>query len=400
MRRGFAGFLAPGETNSLIEAFPRCMACRLLYIVSDIDKAISFEWIADYFSRRDDFQISFCFLLSAPSATVDLLIDHGLPCYVLRVNGKRSWPSLLLSLFKLITALKPDVVHCHLLKASLLGLSAASLAGVPKRIFTRHHGSMHHTTHRKGLVWDYACNILSTSIVSISPVTTEILTAWEHVPKQKIVLIPHGFVLDTFATPPLERTLAFKSVHQIPASAFVVGVVSRFEYEKGVQDVVSAVISLIEEGHHLHLLLLNATGSYSDVIRSLLASLPKGTWTCLAFESDMASVYASMNVLVHVPISPYVEAFGQVYIEGLAAGVPLVCTLSGIASQVIVDQSNALVVPFGSPDSIAASTRRLIQDPSLASRLSAHGPLSVRDTFSLEAMLSRLEQLYLSSSPS
>ena len=374
------------------------MVCRVLYIVSDIDKAISFEWIAAHFQRLASFRISFCFLLSAPSATAQLIAESGVPCHVLHLNGKRTWPSALLSILRLIRSEQPDVIHCHLLKASLLGLSAACLARAPVRIFTRHHGSMHHTTHRKGLLWDAFCNAASTSIVSISAVTAEILTSWEHVPSRKIVSIPHGFALDTFVRPSSQRSEAFRRVHQLPKASFIVGAVSRFEHEKGVQDTVRAAVDLIEQGHDIHLLLLNATGSYSPVIHSLLATLPPGSWTCIPFESDIAAAYAAMDVLVHVPISPYVEAFGQVYIEALAAGVPLVCTLSGIASQVIVDQSNALVVPFCSPESIASSIDRLIRDEPLRDTLALNGPPSVRETFSLETMFSRLEQLYLSSS--
>jgi glycosyltransferase involved in cell wall biosynthesis len=374
------------------------MACRVLYLVSDIDKAVSFEWIATHFQRQASFQLSFCFLLSSPSATVELLVAAGVPCHIFYINGKRSWPSIVISILRLIRTQQPDVIHCHLLKASLLGLTAASLASVPVRIFTRHHGSMHHTTHRKGLLWDSICNTLSTSIVSISPVTTEILTSWEHVPTGKIVSIPHGFALESFVKPSSQRSEAFKRAHHLSGTSFIVGAVSRFEHEKGVQDTVQAAVTLISQGHDIHLLLLNAAGSYSAVIHSLLASLPPDSWTCLPFESDMAAAYAAMDVLVHVPISPYVEAFGQVYIEGLAASVPLVCTLSGIASQVIVDQSNALVVPFCSPQSIASSIHRLIQDHPLRDRLSSNGPPSVCDTFSLDTMFARLEQLYLYSS--
>lgn len=374
------------------------MVCRVLYIVSDIDKAVSFEWIATHFQQLDSFRVSFCFLLSSPSVTAKLLVEAGIPSHILYVNGKSSWPSIIYSIFRLIRTEQPDVIHCHLLKASLLGLIAASLAGAPARIFTRHHGSMHHTTHRKGLLWDSICNALSTSIVSISPVTTEILTSWEHVPSAKIVSIPHGFALDSFVKPPAQRSEAFRRAHDLPDTSFIIGAVSRFEHEKGVQDTVQAAVSLIAQGHDLHLLLLNASGSYSNVIYSLLASLPSGSWTCLPFESDMAAAYASMDVLVHVPISPYVEAFGQVYIEGLAAGVPIVCTLSGIASEVIVDQSNALVVPFCSPKSIASSIDRLIRDKTLRDTLALNGPPSVRETFSLETMFSRLDELYRSAS--
>src|SRR5256885_4070776 len=40
-----------------------------------------------------------------------------------------------------------------------------------------------------------------------------------------------------------------------------------------------------------------------------------------------------LDVFVHAPIAPQVEAFGQVYVEAMAAGVPSVITRAGIRSE-------------------------------------------------------------------
>lgn len=370
------------------------MGKRILYIISDIDKAVSFEWIASCFRDTYSHDLHFCFLLPAASATADWLVQQGFSCITFQLNGKKSWPSIFFSIYRLVNSLKPDIVHCHLLKASILGLSASYFARVPVRIFTRHHGSMHHTTHRKGLLWDRLCNSLASRIISISPITTEILCSWEKVNPDKIAYIPHGFSFQLFSDVTVDRVQRFRRTNSIPDSTFIIGVVSRFEHEKGVQYAVQAAISLVRQGFEIHLLLLNASGSYAGSIHALLQNLPPDTWTCLPFEPDIASAYASMNALVHVPISRYVEAFGQVYIEGLAMGIPLVCTLSGIASQVIADDFNGLVVPFNSSDAIASCLRRLMLDPSLQTKLSNNGPPSVRDAFSLQSMCSRLAELY------
>ena len=35
---------------------------------------------------------------------------------------------------------KPKIVHCHLRKASLIGLIGSYILRIKKRIYTRHHG--------------------------------------------------------------------------------------------------------------------------------------------------------------------------------------------------------------------------------------------------------------------
>ncbi len=44
---------------------------------------------------------------------------------------------------------------------------------------------------------------------------------------------------------------------------------------------------------------------------------------------------------MHVTIGKHYEAFGQIYVEALAAGIPSVFTLTGIAPEIIEHEHNA-----------------------------------------------------------
>jgi len=67
------------------------------------------------------------------------------------------------------------------------------------------------------------------------------------------------------------------------------------------------------------------------------------------------------------------EPFGIVFVEALAAGLPVVTTGLGGAAEV-VDAACGLTVPPGNPAQLAASLRNLIEDGSLRQRLGAGGP--------------------------
>ena len=369
---------------------------KVLYIISDIDRAQSFEWIADYYNSIPSIELAFCFLSATKPATAVYLEKRCHNISYIKLKGKRDWPSAFAKLVKLLRHGKPEIVHCHLLTASVLGLTAACFANIKCRIFTRHHGSMHHTRHRKGLLWDALCNRIATAIVSISPATSIILSEWERVPQEKIVVIPHGFPLGMYSKVDETRRDLFKHKHGIPFDRKIVGVVSRFEDWKGIQYTIDAFAAALQVHNDIHLLLMNANGSYAHVIQRHLQCIPSCYYTIIPFDPDIASAYAAMDVFVHVPVDPYVEAFGQVYVEALAARVPIICTLSGIAPAIIKNNNNALVVPFCDSQAITDCLLRLLEHPRLGKTLASNGRRQVLASgFSLEDMCNRLDELYL-----
>ena len=75
--------------------------------------------------------------------------------------------------------------------------------------------------------------------------------------------------------------------------------------------------------------------------------------------------------------------------------MPSIFTFSGVAAEFIVNEQNALVVPFGDPESIYNSIVRIINDYSLRKRLIENGKKSAT-LFPLNEMIGLLEELYAS----
>jgi glycosyltransferase involved in cell wall biosynthesis len=141
------------------------------------------------------------------------------------------------------------------------------------------------------------------------------------------------------------------------------------------------------------LMLFNAGGDYAKEINSLLATLPARSYRIIPFEPNISSAYHLMDVCVHTPIDEHSEAFGQVYIEALAASIPLVCTLSGIANDIIKHTQNAWVVPYKDSKSINAGIETVLYSQDLRTNLINHGKETIKD-FTLDKMITNLENLY------
>ena len=142
------------------------------------------------------------------------------------------------------------------------------------------------------------------------------------------------------------------------------------------------------------LVLSNAGGIKEDFIRSLLKKLDPKTYTEIPYEDDVFALINTFDYFVHVPIDSEIEAFGQVYIEVMAASVPMVCTLSGVAAEYIVDKSNAVVVDYQNSDAIYEGIKLLIQNNDLKNEIINQAKRDIKEKFDVSEMINKLEVVY------
>jgi glycosyltransferase involved in cell wall biosynthesis len=91
----------------------------------------------------------------------------------------------------------------------------------------------------------------------------------------------------------------------------------------------------------------------------------------LGQRSDVHKVLAAADVFCQPNMGP--EPFGIVFIEALAAGLPVVTTDLGAAKE-IIDDSCGIIVPPKDPDQLARSLELLIESAELRARLGRGGP--------------------------
>ncbi len=366
---------------------------KVTYIISDVHKSLAFEWIATYLNK-EKYLLSFILLNNEATNLEDFLTARNFEVYRVQCRGKKDWLTAIRQTYRILRKLSPDAVHCHLIQANIIGLTAAKMAGVKKRIYTRHHSSLHHVYFKKGVLLDRFANKVATHIIAISGIVKHILLTWEKVRDEKVYLIHHGFMLADFSDVDERRVEDFKKRNLLAGNYPIVGVVARFTHWKGIQYILPAFKKFLEDYPQAILLLMNAHGDYEKIILKKLEAIPSSSFRLVKFETDIAAAYHAMDLFVHVPVDDHSEAFGQTYVEALAAGVPSVFTLSGIAADFIVDGENAMVVPFQNSDAIYTALNKLVQDEALRKRLITNGRESVNKLFTLDKMMNALEDIY------
>jgi glycosyltransferase involved in cell wall biosynthesis len=85
------------------------------------------------------------------------------------------------------------------------------------------------------------------------------------------------------------------------------------------------------------------------------------------FRSDVPRELKTIDVLVHASTIP--EPFGQVIVEGMAAGLAVVATAAGGPLELINDGVDGLLYPLSDVDALADILAQLDADPALRERL-------------------------------
>lgn len=367
---------------------------KVTYILSFVDKSLAFEWIAEKINHNK-YELSFILLNDKEPFLSHWLKERGIKCFFIPHIGKKSYPNSIYKTYSLLNKIKPEIVHTHLFDACLVGLTAAKLAGIKKRIHTRHNATIHHDYFPKAVKYDKFINYLSTDIVAISENVKNILIKMERADENKIHLIHHGFNLDDFEDVSHERIEVLKQKYTLTkCDKPIIGVISRYIHWKGIQYIIPAFIEFNRNFPESHFIFANASGPYNKEIKKLLTQLPNKCYTEIKFEQDIAALYKLFDCFIHAPIDEKSEAYGQIYVEAMAAEVPCIVTKSGIANEYIEDKKNAIVVPFKDSNSIYKALNLLFSDNELKDKLVLKAKNDVKYRFGIEKMMQKLEKLY------
>jgi glycosyltransferase involved in cell wall biosynthesis len=253
--------------------------------------------------------------------------------------------------------IEPDVLHTNSLKSALYGGLAGRAAGVPVLWHVRDRIAPDYLPAAAVRLVRAAAVALPTAVVAPSTVALDTLPSWRPAIRE--------VVADSVDPPPGagERVA--------DPHPFRVGIVGRLSEWKGQHVAIEAFARAFPTGDaQLWLIgeaMFGETG-YVDRLHRQVAALGLGERVELrGFRGDVWAELAQLDVLVHASTSP--EPFGQVVLEGMAAGLPVVATTPGGPAEIMVDDVDGLLVPAGSVEALTAALLRLAADPGLRHRL-------------------------------
>lgn len=222
------------------------------------------------------------------------------------------------------------------------------------------------------------------------------------VPEDKIVEIPNGISVSRFRQE-TDRAGTRRLAGVGPDEKFIL-TVGRYHVKKGYELIPDAAEKLSQKGIKFKWLIV---GSGTDVLKELVEKKDMSDRIILkeevGFGHDLGAnnfdapseyllkIYKAADIFV---LPSYIETFGMVLIEAMAAGLPVVTTDAPGCRDVVKGGENGLAVNCGDAKGIAEAVENLISDGDLAAGLLARAEKLI-GRYDWECVTDEYEKLYM-----
>jgi glycosyltransferase involved in cell wall biosynthesis len=306
----------------------------------------------------------------------------------------------LVRLYSILRREKFTIVHCHTPKAELLGQVAARLAGVPVVVDT-YRGIYDRAGSGRARRWLLqALSRIAASCADL--VLCQRREAMEELIRNgvcrpdRVSLLGNGIDTRRFDRASVTAADLDRSRKELglDPSKPVVGFVGRLVQEKGIVDLFEAMQLVRERVPDAQLLVVGPTDEEkSDAVTPELARRYELDKSCAftGLRTDMPSLYGLMDVFV-LPSSR--ESFPRAPMEACAMSLPCVLTDIPGCREVVEHGRNGLLVPVGSPASLASAIVTLLTDRDLAARFGHAGRQKAEETFDEERVFAIVTAAY------
>lgn len=194
---------------------------------------------------------------------------------------------------------------------------------------------------------------------------------------------------------PMDAPSLYRRTQADKATAAVVG---RLSPRKGQDVAIRALAELVSRGHDVRLVLAGTTfrgyGAFREMLQRLAEELGVLDRVEFAgFVSPVAPLFASVDIAI---IPSRVEPFGNVAVEAMAAGCPVVASATGGLREIITHGLNGLLVDPDDAIALSDAMERVLTTPTLAADLGKAAVNDVHQRFGVDRYKSEIVHALLS----
>ena len=282
-----------------------------------------------------------------------------------------------------------DLVHTHGYRADVLGMIAASAAGLP--VISTCHGyianDLQLTLYNKldRFILRFARKIIVVSEAIKKPLIES------GVREANITLIQNA-VNGSISDASLNQIRKAKRENiGLDKEDFAVGYVGRLSVEKGVRYLIEAFRELNESGIHGKLLIIGDGPEMPELVALVGKANLKSHVVFTGFQSNVDHWLAAMDVFV---LPSLTEGTPMSLLEAMAKGVPVVASAVGGVPRVVESGKNGMLVPPAKSDEIAQAIRLLYEKKDIRSNLAREAKKTIQEKYDIRAWIHEIETLY------
>jgi len=278
-----------------------------------------------------------------------------------------------------------DIIHSHKFGSNVWGALLSRRTGVP--LIAHEHNFAAESSTFRALVDRHIIAPAASRIVCVADSVRDVELSMG-IAEHKLVTVPNGAHLEAA----LDRDDARAELGlELDADTFIVGIVGRLRPEKAHDVALTAMAHLARAGVDAQLCIVGDGPCESD-LRALARNRGVNDRIIWAGERrDAARLAGAFDAAL---VCSRWEGMPLAALEAMAAGVPLIATRVG-ALPSLVAQGRGIAVDVADDRAIAAAIADLASDEPRRQALGGAGREHVRNEYSFDRMVRRVEALYI-----
>jgi glycosyltransferase involved in cell wall biosynthesis len=324
----------------------------------------------------------YCLAPPGPFASVLQDADVVVQCF----NAVHLWdaPVVLWRLQRALRKWRPALLQTSLFHANILGRLAGRWAGVPHIVSGQRVAERRNSWYGRIDKWTGWCVERN---VCVSQGVADYCEQIVGLPPHKTVVIPNGVDVPRFAQAhPVDWTQ-----FGLPSSAQVLIAIGRLEPQKGMDDLLTAMMLVAPRAEPCHLVIVGDGPDRAELERRAKEPQIAGRVRFLGRRDDVPNLLRAAMGL----ISPSRwEGMPNVVLEAMASAKPVIATRVEGSQELVQPGRTGWLVPPRDPQALAEAILDLVSDPARAARLGQDSQAIVSSSFTTNAMVAAYERVY------
>jgi len=298
--------------------------------------------------------------------------------------------SLILKLRKFLKEQNFDLIHTQYSR-DLRFIVPAKGKGNPPIVLTKRLGSY---IEKKDVLHNYLYSRVDL-VTAISKVIKQNVIDTCPIEPNKVEIFYNGIDIDKFqsALPQSdEKRKEFGVKDEV-----IVGIFGRFSPGKGHEEFLKAAKIVSEKNNNVKFWVVGSAShgeeEYGESIYNMAKRLNLGdSLIFTGYRKDVAELMGAIDILV---VPSHAEAFGNVAIEGMAAGKPVVASNTDGLLDIVINNETGIQFPPKNADKLANTIIKLVDSKELREKYGSAGLNRVKEMFDEKKQIKKLETRFL-----
>jgi len=335
----------------------------------------------------DRFSITHCNLFgdTGPGPFVVGLKASGLPYFEIAGRRWNHLPHMIGKLRSLIETEQVDVLHLHMVRATIVGGLASLMPHRAKVVVSKHYRYAMLSSALPRLLDRFLTN-RADAVAAVSHSVEDDVTR-HGLAESKARVIHNGIDLQSFD----RRSAEERERTSYNGPGPLLACLASLHRLKGQEYLLRAMPEILRS-YPTATLLIVGEGAERARLQELVESLGLGDAVMMpGFDPNIPALLPQIDLCVHPAVD---EAFGLVLLEAMAARKAVVATNVGGVGEIVADGETGLLVPPRDPHAIARAVCTLLGDAQRRARMGNAGRRRVEGDFTIHNAVRSYERLY------